>query len=77
MVDPASVAASSLAKAVGSIVTKQLHSKAVVRLGSRDERRQVYARFQQAVTEAYTTIAVVQLEQHLHTVWMVMSLVVV
>ncbi|MER5839550.1 hypothetical protein ABT099_04425 [Streptomyces prasinus] len=70
MVDPAGVAASSLAKAVGSIVTKQLQSKAGVRLGSRDERRQVYARFQQAVTEAYTTIAVVRLEQHLHTVWL-------
>ncbi|MBQ0827491.1 hypothetical protein [Streptomyces tagetis] len=69
MVDPAGVAASSLAKAVGSIVTKQLQSKAGVRLGSRDERRQVYARFQQAVTEAYTMIAVVHLEQRLHTVW--------
>ncbi|GAA2930258.1 hypothetical protein GCM10010478_33960 [Streptomyces erythrogriseus] len=70
MVDPAGVAASSLAKAVGSIVTKQIQSKAGVRLGSRDERRQVYARFQEAVTEAYTTIAVVQLEQRLHTVWL-------
>ncbi|MFF4540771.1 hypothetical protein [Streptomyces aureus] len=70
MVDPAGVAASSLAKAVGSVVTKQLQSKAGVRLGSRDERRQVYTRFQEAVTEAYTTIAVVQLEQHLHTVWL-------
>ncbi|MGM9381499.1 hypothetical protein [Streptomyces antibioticus] len=70
MVDPAGVAASSLAKTVGSIVTRQLRSKAGVRLGSRDERRHVYARFQEAVTEAYTTIAVVQLEQHLHTVWL-------
>lgn len=29
----------------------------------------MYARFQEAVTEAYSAITVVHLEQHLHTVW--------
>ena len=65
-VDPISVGASSLAKAATSAVTKQLQSKAGVRLGSRDERRQVYARFQAAVTEAYTTMAATHLETRLY-----------
>ncbi|MFF3884044.1 hypothetical protein [Streptomyces sp. NPDC001914] len=66
MVDPISVGASSLAKAASNAVTKQLQSKAGVRLGSRDERRQVYARFQAAVTEAYTTMAATRLEAQLY-----------
>jgi len=70
VVEPLSVGASSLAKAVGSVVTKQLQSKGGVRLGSKDERRQVYARFQEAVTEAYTAVSAVHLEQRLHTVWL-------
>ncbi|MET9122996.1 hypothetical protein [Streptomyces sp. NPDC004528] len=70
MVDPISVGASSLAKAASSALTKQLQSKAGVRLGSRDERRQVYARFQDAVTEAYTVMTVALVEQRLYSVWL-------
>ncbi|MGW3152759.1 hypothetical protein [Streptomyces sp. NPDC001089] len=70
MVDPISVGASSLAKAASSALTKQLQSKAGVRLGSRDERRQVYARFQDAVTEAYTFMTVALVEQRLYSIWL-------
>ncbi|MFE2889334.1 hypothetical protein [Streptomyces sp. NPDC059272] len=60
-----SAAGSSLAKGITSAVTKQLQSKAGVRLGSRDERRLVYRRFQDAVTETYTLFTVAALEQRL------------
>ncbi|MEV7684482.1 hypothetical protein [Streptomyces bungoensis] len=66
MIDPISAGASSLAKSVGSAVTKQLTSKTGVQLGSKSERRQVYARFQAAVTEAYTCAGRWQLELHLY-----------
>lgn len=69
VVDPISVAGSSAAKALTSIVTKQLQSKGGVRLGSKDERRQVYARFQAAATDANTVLMTVLLEQRLHTLW--------
>ncbi|MFF2094847.1 hypothetical protein [Streptomyces sp. NPDC058202] len=67
--DPISIGASSLAKAASSAVTKQLQSKAGVRLGSRDERRHVYARFQDAITEAYTVVTMALVEQRLYSVW--------
>lgn len=69
VVDPISVGASSLAKAASSAVTKQLQSKSGVRLGSRDERRQVYDRFQAAAMEACAALLAVGLEQHLYTRW--------
>lgn len=62
-----SVAGSSLAKGVTSVVTKQLQSKSGVRLGSRDERRQVYKRFQDGVTDVYTLLMWIVLEQRLFT----------
>ncbi|MFF8406915.1 hypothetical protein ACF06P_35470 [Streptomyces sp. NPDC015684] len=70
MIDPISVGASSLAKAASSAVTKQLTSKAGMRLGSRDERRQVYARFQATVTESHTNVARLHLEMRLFTAYL-------
>ncbi|MFD4343420.1 hypothetical protein ACFWQ6_00810 [Streptomyces coelicoflavus] len=70
MVDPISVAGPSAAKALTSVLTKQLQSKAGVRLGSREERRQVYARFQGAVTESVTISLAVRAAHRLHTVWL-------
>lgn len=69
MVDPISVASTSATRALTSILTKRLQSKAGVRLGSREERRQVYARFQAAATDAVSVVTVVLLEQRLHTAW--------
>jgi hypothetical protein len=69
-VDPITAAATSAAKALTSVATKRLQSRAGVRLGSRDERRQVYARFQGAAAEAAAGIVVTALEQPLHTVWL-------
>ncbi|MFJ5519179.1 hypothetical protein ACIQB4_19230 [Streptomyces griseoluteus] len=66
MVDPITAGASALAKAAGSAVTKQLTSKTGLQLGSRDERRLVYARFQAAVTRAYTYNAGVHYEMQLY-----------
>ncbi|MGW4027319.1 hypothetical protein, partial [Streptomyces sp. NPDC005009] len=70
MVDPISVAGTSAAKALTSVLTKRLQSKTGVRLGSRDERRQVYARFQNAATEAATVLLQVRMEHRLHTTWL-------
>ncbi|MCI3277510.1 hypothetical protein [Streptomyces cylindrosporus] len=70
MVDPISAAASSAAKTVTSALTKQLQSKAGVRLGSRNERRQVYARFQAAVTQAHAGAARWYLEMRLYAVFL-------
>ncbi|MFD8351453.1 hypothetical protein ACFV1X_21250 [Streptomyces coelicoflavus] len=69
MIDPISVAGPSAAKALTSVLTKRLQSKAGVRLGSRDERRQVYARFQASVMDANGVIQAVLLEQRLYTYW--------
>jgi hypothetical protein len=52
VVEPSSAAASAAAKALVRVATKQLGSKGGVRLGGREERRQVYARFQAATVEA-------------------------
>ncbi|MGM9444466.1 hypothetical protein ACTAF0_30090 [Streptomyces murinus] len=68
MVEPISAAGGPLAKAVTSAITKQLHSKTGTRLGSREERRQVYSRFQDAVTDAYTEYTWLLLEQSLFAV---------
>ncbi|MGW2207821.1 hypothetical protein [Streptomyces sp. NPDC001781] len=70
MVDPITAGTSALAKAAGSAVTKQLTSKTGLQLGSRDERRLVYARFQAAVTSAYTYNAGVYYEMQLYTVYL-------
>ncbi|MFH9569724.1 hypothetical protein ACH4MG_04125 [Streptomyces sp. NPDC017454] len=69
MVDPISTAGTSAAKALTSVLTKRLQSKAGVRLGSRDERRQVYARFQAAATDTYAVVSAIRMEQRLYTVW--------
>lgn len=73
MVDPVSVGASSLTKVLSSTLTKKLQPKGGVRLGSRDERRQVYTRFQEAVVEACAVYTVGTLEQSLHTVYLTKS----
>ncbi len=52
MVEPGSAAASGLAKTVSSVVAKKLTSQTGTRLGGREERRRVYARFQAATMEA-------------------------
>ncbi|MFD8043075.1 hypothetical protein ACFV5E_06565 [Streptomyces chartreusis] len=65
MVDPISVGASSMAKAVTGAVTKKLHSKTGVRLGSRDERRQVYARFLAAMAEAVSFAQFLRMERRM------------
>ncbi|MET9086147.1 hypothetical protein ABZX77_30450 [Streptomyces sp. NPDC004237] len=67
MVEPMSAAGSSLAKGITSVVTKQLQSKAGMHLGSRDERRQVYQRFQDGVTDVYTVFNWIVMEQRLFT----------
>ncbi|MEU8932371.1 hypothetical protein AB0D30_21075 [Streptomyces sp. NPDC048409] len=67
---PLSAAGASLAKGTASVVTKHLQSKAGVRLGSRDERRLVYRRFQDAVTEAYTMLKAAYVEQGFFTVYL-------
>ncbi|MBK3630315.1 hypothetical protein JHN59_37080 [Streptomyces sp. MBT49] len=69
VVDPMSVGASAAAKAATSVLTKQLQSNAGVRLGSKDERRRVYARFQEAATEACAVISVTHVEQRLYGVF--------
>lgn len=63
------MAGPSAAKALTSVLTKRLQSKAGVRLGSRDERRQVYARFQASVMEANGVVQAVFFEQGLYTYW--------
>ncbi|MFI8093901.1 hypothetical protein ACIF9R_37295 [Streptomyces sp. NPDC086080] len=70
MVDPISTASTSAAKALASILTKRLQSRVTVRLGSRDERRQVYARFQEASAEALTAYLAAAAQHQLHTVWL-------
>ncbi|MFJ9729467.1 hypothetical protein ACIRP3_42725 [Streptomyces sp. NPDC101209] len=63
-----SAAGSSLAKGITSAVTKRLQSKAGVRLGSRDERREVYRQFSDSVTEAYTVFMASMLEQRFFSI---------
>ncbi|MGW4227658.1 hypothetical protein ACWEG1_29860 [Streptomyces bauhiniae] len=70
MVDPITAGASALAKAAGNSVTKQLTSKIGLQLGSRDERRLVYARFQAAVTSTYMYRAGVHYEMHLYMAYL-------
>lgn len=54
-----------MAKAVTGAVSKKLQSKAGVRLGSRDERRQVYARFLAAMAEASSFAQFLRLERRM------------
>ncbi|MER6919815.1 hypothetical protein [Streptomyces spiralis] len=68
MVDPISTAASAAAKTATSALTKRLQSKAGIRLGSREERRQVYARFQTAATASAQAFAAVHLEYQLYSI---------
>ncbi|WP_435973052.1 hypothetical protein [Streptomyces sp. Qhu_M48] len=52
MVEPVGAAASAASRALVGAVTKQLMSQTGTKLGGREERRQVYARFQQATVAA-------------------------
>lgn len=52
MVDPLSAAASGASRALAGAATKRLASRSGTKLGSRDERRHVYARFQEAAVES-------------------------
>lgn len=52
MVDPLSAAASGASRALAGAATKRLVSRSGTKLGSRDERRHVYARFQDATVES-------------------------
>lgn len=63
MVDPANAAASGVAKVVAAAVSKQFDSRAGIRLGSRDERRRVYARFQASVSEAVSFAQYLRMER--------------
>lgn len=49
MVEPSSAAMGAATKALVLVATKQLSSKGGARLGGREERREVYRRFQDAV----------------------------
>ncbi|MFF5001724.1 hypothetical protein ACFY3G_02755 [Streptomyces phaeochromogenes] len=62
MVDPSTAAASGLAKTVSSVVAKKLTSKSGTRPGGREERRQVYARFQAATMEAISYAEMLRME---------------
>lgn len=62
MVEPSSAAASGLVKVVSGVVAKKLTSNTGTRLGGRDERRQVYARFQAATMEAVSFAALLRVE---------------
>jgi hypothetical protein len=65
MVDPISAGATALAKATGNAVAKQLKPKSALRLGSKDERRQVYARFLAAMAEASSFAQFLRLERQM------------
>ncbi|MEV3857740.1 hypothetical protein AB0J38_25870 [Streptomyces sp. NPDC050095] len=52
MVEPTTAAGAGAIKAISQAVTKKLTAKSGTRLGGRDERRLVYARFQSAMIEA-------------------------
>ncbi|MEU5239732.1 hypothetical protein ACH4UR_25255 [Streptomyces lydicus] len=54
MVDPGAAAASAATRSLVQVVTKRLVSKGGTRLGGREERREVYRRFQDALIEAST-----------------------
>jgi hypothetical protein len=54
-----------LTKAVTSAVAKKLTSHAGIRLGGREERRQVYARFQAATVEAISFAQLTRMEKKL------------
>ncbi|MHC3474682.1 hypothetical protein ACYF6T_39145 [Streptomyces sp. 7R007] len=69
MVEPISAAGSSLAKGITSVVTKQLQSKSGTRLGSRDERRKVYSRFQAAAMDVLAILTRFVMEQRLYRIW--------
>lgn len=62
MVEPSTAAASGLAKTVSSVVAKKLTSNTRTRLGGREERRQVYARFQAATMEAVSYAEMLRME---------------
>jgi hypothetical protein len=50
--EPTTAAASGVARVVSAAVAKKMTSREGVRLGGREERRQVYGRFQAATVEA-------------------------
>ncbi|MGW3410263.1 hypothetical protein [Streptomyces sp. NPDC000888] len=62
MVEPTAAAASGLAKVVSGVVAKKLAATSGTRLGGREERRQVYARFQAATMEVVSYAALLRVE---------------
>ncbi|MFG2670838.1 hypothetical protein [Streptomyces sp. NPDC048445] len=63
MTDPVSIAATAAAKAVASTASKKLLSKKGPRLGGREERREVYARFQAILVELSSFAQFLRLEK--------------
>ncbi|MCL6733309.1 hypothetical protein [Streptomyces neyagawaensis] len=63
--EPTSAAASGVARAVSAAVTKKMTSHTGVRLGGREERRQVYSRFQAATVEAISFAELLRVEGRL------------
>ncbi|WP_392754005.1 hypothetical protein [Streptomyces sp. LN590] len=63
MTDPVAVATSVVAKTVASAASKPLLSKKEPRFGGREERRQVYARFQAALVEVSSFAQFLRLEK--------------
>lgn len=64
MVDPLSSAANGAARAAASAVTSKLFGGAQgLRLGGREERREVYKRFQEAMVDAGTWASYLRLER--------------
>jgi hypothetical protein len=60
--EPTSAAASGVARAVSAAVAKKMTSHVGVRLGGREERREVYKRFQAATVEAISFAQLLRME---------------
>ncbi|MEV5688630.1 hypothetical protein AB0L68_36540 [Streptomyces sp. NPDC052164] len=63
MTDPVSAGASAAAKAIATTAVKQLLTQKGPRLGGREERREVYARFQAAMVELSSFAQFLRLEK--------------
>lgn len=60
--EPTTAAASGVARVVSAAVAKKMTSREGVRLGGREERRQVYGRFQAATVEAISFAQLLRME---------------
>ncbi|MEV6678607.1 hypothetical protein AB0N09_17360 [Streptomyces erythrochromogenes] len=63
MVDPVSAAAAAAARTAVSSVSRKLLTRTAPRLGGRDERRAVYARFQHALAEGVSFAQYLRIER--------------